>query len=292
MSQPLVIFDAETRARLVAMKSRRRRGRRGLLEGRARSNAPLRGQTEFADHLPYSLGDDVRRLDWNLYGRLDQLFVRRYLGDGAAEIVFLIDGSASMAFGEPEKDVFARRLVAALAISSIASSVKVRIGRIAERTVVENAVFRGLSDENELLAVLEAMPRPAAKADWSKLAEAFASRSQRAELVIVSDFFDDGVARALESVRRHMTTLIAVHAPNERDPGDVGAVTLDDVETSERVSLYLDEARIERYRELFDAHVAAVADHARRVGARHEPTSSNAAFDRVAVDLLNRGVLA
>src|SRR5678815_4597118 len=82
---------------------------RGGLKGGRRS--VKRGQSvEFADYREYALGDDLRQLDWNVYARLEKLFVKLFVEEEDVTITFLIDASPSMAFGRPEKLQFAKRV--------------------------------------------------------------------------------------------------------------------------------------------------------------------------------------
>ena len=75
---------------------------RGGLKGGRRS--VKRGQSvEFADFRDYTLGDDLRQLDWNVLARLEKLFVKLYVEEEDVTITFLVDASASMAAGQPDE---------------------------------------------------------------------------------------------------------------------------------------------------------------------------------------------
>src|SRR5919201_4842485 len=86
---------------------------RGGLKGGRRS--VKRGQSvEFADYRDYTLGDDLRQLDWNVYARLERLFVKLFVEEEDVTVTLLLDASKSMAAGSPSKLVFAKRAAAAL----------------------------------------------------------------------------------------------------------------------------------------------------------------------------------
>jgi uncharacterized protein (DUF58 family) len=86
---------------------------RGGLKGGRRS--VKRGQSvEFADYREYALGDDLRQLDWNVLARLEKLFVKLFIEEEDVTITLLLDASASMATGSPDKLQFAKRAAAAL----------------------------------------------------------------------------------------------------------------------------------------------------------------------------------
>src|SRR6266446_3931791 len=82
-------------------------------KGERRSRA--RGQSvEFADYRNYVHGDDFRYLDWNLYGRLEKLFLKLYEEERELPVRIFLDASESMTFGEPRKFDFARQVAAAI----------------------------------------------------------------------------------------------------------------------------------------------------------------------------------
>src|SRR5580704_15209136 len=69
---------------------------------------------EFADHRNYSVGDDLRHIDWNVYGRLNKLFLKLFLEEEDLHFYTLIDTSLSMDFGDPTKLHYAKQVAAAL----------------------------------------------------------------------------------------------------------------------------------------------------------------------------------
>src|SRR4026209_1694745 len=103
---PTVLAEAFLRQleRLLLIMKRPVRG--GLKGGR---RSVKRGQSvEFADFRDYSLGDDLRLLDWNVLARLEKLFIKLYVEEEDVTIHFLLDASASMAAGRPAKLLFAK----------------------------------------------------------------------------------------------------------------------------------------------------------------------------------------
>src|SRR5213593_4201101 len=78
----------------------------GRMKGERKSKR--RGQSvEFADYRNYVVGDDLRFLDWNIYGRLDKLFIKLFLEEEDLHFYLLIDSSVSMDFGDPTKLFYA-----------------------------------------------------------------------------------------------------------------------------------------------------------------------------------------
>src|SRR5205809_2021621 len=89
--------------------------RRAKSSARGERRSRARGQSvEFADYRNYVQGDDFRYLDWNLYGRLERLFLKLYEEERELPVRIFLDASESMTFGEPRKFDFARQIAAAI----------------------------------------------------------------------------------------------------------------------------------------------------------------------------------
>jgi hypothetical protein len=89
--------------------------RRAKSSAKGERSSRARGQSvEFADYRNYVPGDDFRYLDWNLYGRLERLFLKLYEEERELPVRIFLDASESMTFGEPRKFDFARQVAAAL----------------------------------------------------------------------------------------------------------------------------------------------------------------------------------
>ena len=107
------LLSTEFLRRLETLELVSRKIRAGRMKGDRLSKRKGRG-SEFADFRPYSVGDDLRFLDWNLYGRLDKLFLRLFLEEEDLNVHLLIDTSRSMEFGSPSKFRYAKQVAAAL----------------------------------------------------------------------------------------------------------------------------------------------------------------------------------
>ena len=129
---------------------------RGGLKGGRRS--VKRGQSvEFADYRDYTLGDDLRQLDWNVYARLERLFVKLFVEEEDVTVTLLIDASASMATGSPAKLLFAKRAAAALGYIGLASEDRVAVSALTGRMARRRAALRGSGRVFRLLADLSAI---------------------------------------------------------------------------------------------------------------------------------------
>jgi uncharacterized protein (DUF58 family) len=119
-------LDEEFLRKLEKLKILAQRGRKGPTKGEHiswRSGASL----EFLDYRKYQVGDDFRYIDWNVYGRLDKLFLKLFRAEEDLNVHILIDTSRSMGTGNPLKDIYAKKIAAALSYIGLANLDRVGI---------------------------------------------------------------------------------------------------------------------------------------------------------------------
>ena len=175
---------------------------RGGLKGGRRS--VKRGQSvEFADYRDYSLGDDLRQLDWNVYARLERLFVKLFVEEEDVTITLLIDASASMATGTPAKLLFAKRAAAALGYIGLASEDRVAVSALTGRIARRRAAMRGSGRVFRLLADLSSIESADGPTDIVAAARhAGAQLHGRGVVVLISDLLDPGGRQGHPRARR------------------------------------------------------------------------------------------
>src|SRR3954447_20673379 len=128
------LLDPQFLARLEQLELVSRKIFLGRMKGERRSKR--KGQSvEFADYRNYVVGDDFRFLDWNLYARLDRLFIRLFQEEEDLQINVLIDLSKSMDFGSPTKLHHAKQIAAALAYIGLVNMDRVHLGGLTNRFV-------------------------------------------------------------------------------------------------------------------------------------------------------------
>src|SRR5215212_11590416 len=116
--------------------------RRAKSSARGERRSRARGQSvEFADYRNYVPGDDFRYLDWNLYGRLERLFLKLYEEERELPVRIFLDSSESMTFGEPRKFDFARQVAAAVGYVALCGFDRVSVIPFPENA--EQAAIRG-----------------------------------------------------------------------------------------------------------------------------------------------------
>lgn len=218
---------------------------------------------EFADYRNYTFGDDLRSIDWNIYGRLDRLFVKLFEEEQDLPVYFLIDASASMqwtsgirhpAAGCTKFDQ-ARRVAASLAYIALANLDRVNIHYFGSQLGAHMGMSRGKGQFHKVLDFLERAPEKNGQSAGTRLAfsfRAFAQRVKRRGLVFVlSDLFDaDGCEEGLSLLRYNQfeTSVIQVLDPAEMQPELLGDLRLIDTETEHPFEITSDPSLLKCYR--------------------------------------------
>jgi uncharacterized protein (DUF58 family) len=288
-------FDEGFLRRLESLRLVARRAAEGRL--RAERRARRRGAgMEFADHRDYAAGDDLRILDWNLYGRMERLLVRLFEEDEDLAIDVLVDTSASMGLGAPPKLDLAAQLAAALAYVGLAGTDRVAVTPIGETLGAGPPPARGKAQILPMLRFLDGV-EARGRTSLAASARAFLARRQRHRrglVVLLSDFYDPAGAReALDLLRFHRFEIIAIQisSPDEAHPTLRGEVTVRDVETGESRELVVSPATLAAYERRHAALVRGLGATCRERAIPWFPVTSDQAFDAVVLRVLRAGGL-
>ena len=267
---------------------------RGGLKGGRRS--VKRGQSvEFADYRDYTPGDDLRQLDWNVYARLEKLFVKLFIEEEDVTVTLLLDASASMTSGQPSKLTFAKRAAAALGYIALASEDRIVVSALTGRVARRRAAMRGSGRVFRLLADLSAIEPAAGTTDLVAAARhAGAQLHGRGVIVLLSDLLDPGADRVIRELAATGSELVVLHilSPDELDPALEGDLRLVDTETGDRVDITADLATIDAYKARLTAWKAGFADTAAKRRASYVDLASDVNLaDLMFAELRRRRVL-
>lgn len=250
---------------------------RGGLKGGRRS--VKRGQSvEFADYRDYTPGDDLRQLDWNVYARLERLFVKLFVEEEDVTVTLLIDASASMATGRPVKLVFAKRAAAALGYIGLASEDRVAVSALSGRVARKRAAMRGSGRVFRLLADLSSIEPADGPTDIVAAARhAAAQLHGRGVVILISDLLDPGADRVIRELAATGSELIVIHvlSPEELDPVLEGDLRLVDIETGDGIDVTVDLATLDAYKARLATWKAGFADLAAKRRASYVDLSSD-----------------
>src|SRR5215475_6354922 len=128
----------------------------GRMKGERKSRR--RGSSvEFAEHRNYTAGDDLRHIDWNVYGRLDKLFLKLFLEEEDLHVYTLLDTSLSMDFGTPTKLRYGKQVAAALAFVGLVNHDRIILDTFTSRLDQGIPSIRGRSQMWRIVQYLEGL---------------------------------------------------------------------------------------------------------------------------------------
>lgn len=238
--------------------------RRAKSSARGERRSKARGQSvEFADYRNYSHGDDFRYLDWNLYGRLEKLFVKLYEEERELPVRIFLDASESMTFGEPRKFEFARQVAAAIGYVALCGFDRVSVIPFPDLPVLpENSseqamrgalrAVRGKKSSMQFFQNLNALTARGS-ADLNQALRRGALEAKQAGVAIVlSDFLDPaGYEAGLTALigRGFQVNAIQILAPEELNPTTYGDLRLVDSETGGLQEVTFGKFRLKSYQQ-------------------------------------------
>jgi uncharacterized protein (DUF58 family) len=271
-AQPVMPLDLALLHDLPSLELRARFMMNGFLSGLHRS--PLKGfSVEFAEYRDYQYGDDLRRVDWRLYGRTDRLHVKQYEHETQLRVFLVLDTSASMAYtSKPEawlrKIDFARTLLAALGLLALRQGDAFGLALIG--TDLDDYLKPKASQAHwrSALGRLDGMQTGGTTGlatGLTTLAEVLPSRSL---VIIASDFYEenDALNAALRRLRFDHQEIMALQIldPVEIDLSEDWNGTFLDAETGQKLILDTDSVRLgyqKRFSAFLEQTAASLLDH-------------------------------
>jgi uncharacterized protein (DUF58 family) len=285
---PAQLLTPEFMARLGALALVSRKILSGKLRGERRSKK--RGESlEFADHRQYAQGDDLRRIDWNLYGRLERLFLKLFLAEEDLSVYLLIDGSKSMRYGSVNKFDYARKVAAAISYIGITNLDRVSLSVCAggREHVLSN--IRGKKQVFRLFDFLSKI-EPDGDTDLLSAARRFVIRNRRPGIVLlVSDFLDPaGFEAPLKTLAANRMDVFAVHvlAREEIEPVLTGDFQLVDSETGEKLDVTASRRLVENYKKTVRGFCSSLQTFCAARGISYLFASTDLPFEVLALNYL------
>lgn len=306
------LLDSKLIAQIEPLDLTSRKIFAGKLLGERRSKK--RGQSvEFADHRPYVVGDDLRRIDWNIFGRLDRLFLKLFLEEEDLSLHLVLDASESSDTGEPNKFLFMQRAAMALGYIGLVNlnrvSATVIGGRIVNAAEPEaegvSAVTHALKDlrgrrrTHDLARFLCAL-RPGPAPDFAEACKRIAlSRRGKGVMLVFSDFLlKEGYETGLKLLvgKGYDLILVQVLSPQEVDPAGPGGITgdlrLKDIEDADLTEITISAPLLKRYKQNLAAYCNQLRDFAARREIAVMTMPSDTPIDKLVLESLRkRGVL-
>ena len=287
-----LLFDEPTRRKLEQLILHASRVRAGAIKGERRSSK--RGTSiEFADYRSYAPGDDLRRLDWNIYARSDRPLTRLYEDEEDLAIHLLLDTSASMNW-EPEeggagnKFLFARRLFAGLGFIALAENDRLTMSALSGARF---GPVRGRGYGVGLLRYVSSLGA-GGTTDLNAALRDYALRLGRAGLaILISDFFSpSGYLEGVTTLLAKGCEVAVIHllSPAEAEPPLAGDLRLIDVETGEPQEVSLDEGMRALYNERVRAWREDIRAECGKRGVHYVYAQTDTPWERVILQDLRR----
>jgi len=290
---PDALLSPDLLRRLEQLQLRAARRSRSSARGERRSRA--RGQSvEFADYRNYVAGDDFRYLDWNLYGRLDRLFLKLYEEERELPVRLFLDASESMTFGAPPKFDFARQVAAALGYIALCGFDRVSVlpfpnaaGRIqnAEAGGQESAIrnpqsaiasalrsVRGKKSASQFFKNLGGLTAGGSASLNDSLRRGAIEARQAGVAVVLSDLMDPaGYETGLNTLagRGFQVNVVHILAPEELEPSTFGDLRLVDAESGEFREVTFGKYRLKTYQKTVQNFCGRLREFCRQRGIHY-----------------------
>ena len=241
---------------------------------------------EFSDFREYIPGDDLRRVDWNGYGRFDKLYLKLFLEEKQAAVNLFQDTSKSMDFGG--KAEMAKALAASLAYIAAGGGDRTQIFAFSEKT---GAQKQGITKKGQLAETLDFLDglEPCGGTDYLR---AIRERSGlgRGVSIILSDFLSEQApwdAVKLLQEKKQEVYLLRILTPEEIEPQRGGMVRLVDSETGETRDLELSDHAVSAYKQALRQQESALREFCWQRGAGYCRTDTETSLLAVLEQLLN-----
>jgi uncharacterized protein (DUF58 family) len=290
---PDALLTPELLRRLEQFQLLAARRAKSTAKGERRSRA--RGQSvEFADYRNYVHGDDFRYLDWNLYGRLERLFLKLYEEERELPVRIFLDASESMTFGEPRKFDFARQVAAAIGYVALSGFDRVsvipfpdlandansnpgaRSAELAARGALRSV--RGKKSAIQFFQNLGALTAGGAANLNEALRRGALEARQAGVAVVLSDFLDPaGYESGLTALvgRGFQVDLVQILAPDELSPATFGDLRLVDSETGAVQEVTFGKFRLKGYRQTVQNFMQRLREFCQHRGMNFFTANSN-----------------
>ena len=267
---------------------------RNVLQGKVRGEkrSKRRGMsTEFADHRDYIPGDDLRHLDWNIFGRLEKLFIKLFEEEEERSVFLILDASASMSSGEPDKWRHARQVTAALGAIALSSGDRVHLRVFDEQLRTPVPPLRGSRSILKLVDVLEKL-KPESETSLDKSLRAHSATCPSGAIqILISDLMDpEGVESAFRQIPgvRGESWLIHLLSQSEAQPDLQGDLRLVDSERQEHVDVTMTNSVLKAYQSALSQFREEIRSHCRRYKIQPVEVSTVVPFDQVVLDVLRQ----
>ncbi len=282
------LFDADFFAKLnhlkLASHIRLDQGQSGKRKSSAKGSS-----VEFSDFREYLPGDDIRRIDWNVYGRLDKLYIKQFMEEKEAWYHIFLDASGSMEYGEKKKSVMAQRLAAVFVWLALGQLDRVEVSTFQGGALGRTSPVVGRGSFQKLLNELEKISFGGA----GQMNEAVRRSNFHGKgvCILISDFLESG---GLEDAIRYLTYkrqevyLIQVLAREEIDFDGEGTLELLDMEGAGSIRVTMNRQALIMYKKELENHNFRLQRMAKRYGCIYQQVAADEDLEKIVFEALRQ----
>jgi len=286
-------IDDEFLKQLEKLKIVTRKSTRNPRRGEYRSWQSGEG-FEFLDFRKYQLGDDLRYVDWSVYGRLDKLFIKLFHAEKGQTAHILLDMSRSMGSGKPSKDITAKKIAAALSYICLSNLDKTGLMAFNNHIIKSKPPARGKKQYLEVLKFFQSL-KPAEPTDINNSLKEYAAICKNPGIaIVISDFFDPrGYEDGLKALayRDFDINLIQVMDHEELYWSKTGNLLLNECETGEKKVTFVDQELLTLYRKKINGFIAGIKSYCSHYGMNYFLCDTHIPFEKLLTDYLVEGAL-
>jgi uncharacterized protein (DUF58 family) len=263
---------------------------RGRMKGERKSKR--KGQSvEFADFRQYVPGDDLRFIDWNLFARMERLYLKLFLEEEDLHFYALVDASTSMDFGEPTKLQFAKQLAASLGFIGLCRADRVKIESLGTSSRQPGPTLRGRASLWRMQEYLQGI-EPGENVSLAEGVKNFCLRNTgKGILVLITDLMDkEGYEKALRFLVTQQMDVYLLHVlcPEELNPEVKGDLKLIDCEDDDVAEVTISRPLLDRYKRTLAAFLDGARDFCNRRGMNYLMVSTETSVETLVANYLRR----
>ena len=247
---------------------------------------------EFKDFKEYNPGDDIRFIDWSLWGRLDRFYIKLFYGEENLNVHFLLDASQSMLYGSPAKYDFALQFIAGAAFLALHQKDHVNVYPVKESLLKNAPKLKSPGEYPRLIHFLEKIEPGGAANLINSIDQFIKFERDRGIVFFVSDFLTD--EKTLDyclrklAYYRHDVSLVQLLSPQEENPNLYGNCILQDLESNQEMKLIIDDEYYTIYHETLEEHKRMVKSLCNKYGLEYSYVVSEEDFKDFIIRLMRK----
>ena len=259
------------------------------------------GTIEFHSHDPYSQGEEFKNIDWAIYARLEELFIKQFVYEKAISLDLIIDSSVSMNYGDPNKWDIAVKLSSIICYIVLSDHGIVKLYQTANNEILS---FNGGSDIAKCLKVLNNL-KPKGNFDLDDFMKRFKNvQTSSAAKIMISDFWLDSPKELLRSMKAisqssssagnaaNKISMIQILSPQEIVPDMSGSYILKDLEKNISRKLHIDSETLIEYKEKVTEYINDFEKSCKNYEFTYAKLISNSSLEEFCLIIMRRsGVL-